>query len=244
MLNLGTITNRPSVAYKNINDAEMRYEDAQQAYINYKNLYEIVTKAQETHSLECMQFAEDLIGTSLDNITVSEEELKEREQEAYDSFYDLMVMYCTTGEKYADEIIAAISMEGSSFGSSRDSNANRSTDRVYNRMYRNVDKYYYVTYPIRYLKALNAALEKNKGRYPRRAAFINLGLRYQNEDKDISRADLLTWAKEAKDVLRALLAILPKRESGKSSRIPLEDQNAMKRVVANLQKDLQKYHLN
>lgn len=64
--------------------SEIRFKETYQSFLDYKNMCEIVVKAQT--SQECLAFANDLFNTDVRNIQVSIEGLKSKLKAAWDAF--------------------------------------------------------------------------------------------------------------------------------------------------------------
>lgn len=64
-LNLGNI-NKTVVSDQSFEDAYIEFLEADQQFVNLTNAIEIAEKAKESESMECIRFAEELLGISLE----------------------------------------------------------------------------------------------------------------------------------------------------------------------------------
>jgi len=90
MLNLGLeLQDKEEVvsSYEDVLTSQLEFQEAYQAFVDYKNVCEIVTKAKA--STESMAFANDLLNASVENINVSVEDLKESFKNAWNKFKEL-----------------------------------------------------------------------------------------------------------------------------------------------------------
>lgn len=77
-LNLGNITNDVSddIVDLEFEDAYVRYIEADHQFMNFMNAIEIAEKAKAAQSTECVSFAEELLGCSLEVLKDRDEEEK------------------------------------------------------------------------------------------------------------------------------------------------------------------------
>ena len=90
MLNLGLelpVKEEPVSSYEDVLTSQLEFQEAYQAFVDYKNVCEIVVKAKV--STESMAFANDLLNASVENINVSVENLKESFKNAWNKFVDM-----------------------------------------------------------------------------------------------------------------------------------------------------------
>ena len=100
MLNLGNAITVKEIKEESISREEVlasmiKFQEAYQTFVDYKNVCEIVVKAKA--STESMAFANDLLKTSVENIEVSVEELKDKLKTAWNkflAFWDRIYKYC------------------------------------------------------------------------------------------------------------------------------------------------------
>ena len=86
MLNLGNVitvkeTKEEIIPFSDILMSEIEFKEAYQAFVDYKNICEIVVKAKVSN--ESMAFASNLLNASVENIEVSVESLKDKFKTAW-----------------------------------------------------------------------------------------------------------------------------------------------------------------
>lgn len=77
----------PIVSFEELLQSELDFNDAYQAFVDYKNVCEIVVKAKA--STESMKFASSLLNASVENIEVSVESLSDKLKAAWDKFVEM-----------------------------------------------------------------------------------------------------------------------------------------------------------
>lgn len=105
MLSLGLelpIKEQKIPTYNELLMHEIIFTEAYQAFVNYKNMCEIVVKAKASN--EALAFANDLLNTSIKYISVSEEELKASFQNAWKKFLVLWEKF----SRWARDVIIKI----------------------------------------------------------------------------------------------------------------------------------------
>lgn len=81
----------PVVVLSDILSAELEFTEAYQAFVDYKNVCEIVVKAKA--STECLSFAKDLIGCDVEHASLSVESLREKMSAAWEKFKVLWTQF-------------------------------------------------------------------------------------------------------------------------------------------------------
>jgi len=82
--NLQTTEDNNNVTLSDVLASQIEFQEAYQAFIDYRNVCEIVVKAKA--STESMAFASTLLNASVENIHVSVEELEKKELSAWERF--------------------------------------------------------------------------------------------------------------------------------------------------------------
>ena len=82
--NLQNIEDNSDVTLSDVLASQLDFQEAYQAFTDYRNVCEIVVKAKA--STESMEFASELLNASVENIQVSVETLGEKLKNAWDSF--------------------------------------------------------------------------------------------------------------------------------------------------------------
>lgn len=112
MLNLGNAitANEPepeeNVSLSDVLSSQLDFREAYQAFVDYKNVCEIVTKAKT--STEGLAFASELLNTSVENIDVSAEGLKQVFSNAWKKFVEMWKKFYDWIKSLIPKLIAAI----------------------------------------------------------------------------------------------------------------------------------------
>lgn len=87
-------------------DSQIEFNEAYQAFIDYKNVCEIVTKAKVSN--ENLAFASELLNASIENIQVSVEDLQEKLKTAWSKFVEMWNKFVSWIKNAFQQIISKL----------------------------------------------------------------------------------------------------------------------------------------
>ena len=121
-LNLGNITNNLVDANESFDDAYIEWLEADQQFVNAMNVIEIVESAKKTQSVECIHFAEELLGCKLEDIVSTEVKLSPGTMGSNPTHYEHIAKPTDASVKATNRMIKLMQAKLKSYPESIDGN--------------------------------------------------------------------------------------------------------------------------